>query len=106
MSTTRFSPESWLRAAQAIDEEAATFQSRARVRLGSLAPDDLGPRGTLVDKAFAAVFPQRIADLRDEADRVVRGLQGDAATMVTTAHRYTQAEDAAVDLVRELRREV
>lgn len=92
-----FSPESWERSAQRITEDGETFASSCATKLSGMTTGALNcdGYGTMMDAAFAMIFPASVEAFQETAEGLGRGfgMLGDAMNAVGASYRGTEIDN-------------
>ncbi|GAA4894706.1 hypothetical protein GCM10025789_10050 [Tessaracoccus lubricantis] len=101
--SVEFEPSTWDRGGSAVAEEAASFASRARSALGGMSTDALGcnGNGTLMDAAFAILFPAAIGAFAETADGLATGFDNIGLAMQDMGDAYRGIEVLNAEEARE-----
>ena len=99
MSVT-FEPDSWDRAAERVISDGEAFAAACEARMSGMTTAALNCDGfgTLMDAAFAVVFPPSIQAFQETAAGLGRGFSrlGDAMGAVGAPYRATEEEGTAI----------
>lgn len=104
--TIEFEPSSWLKAAEALLEEAEAFRSGANATLAG--NSDVGALGaaagsTLADAAIASVLPPVFEEVAATIAELSAGLSEEAGLMRQAARDYADTESENDSLARDSR---
>lgn len=95
--TVEFNPESWERGAERIAEDGIAFANRATQTLEAMTTARLNCEGfgTMMDAAFAMIFPPSVGAFHETAAGLGIGFVNVADAMSAIASSYRGAEDEA-----------
>ncbi|RRD47209.1 hypothetical protein [Tessaracoccus sp. OH4464_COT-324] len=95
--TIRFHPESWEKGSRAIAQDAEAFAKRAESAFAGMTSQRLGcdGNGTMMDAAFAIVFPVAVEAFRETAAGLAEGFDAVSDGMSATAEAYRAAAEYA-----------
>lgn len=94
MNDIEFNPDTWDKSGAAVSEETAAFATSASATLGGMSTDALGcnGNGTLMDAAFAILFPAALGAFSETAQGLTAGFENIGLAMQDMGDAYRGIE--------------
>ncbi len=105
MTEVKFTPETWLTAANELLKEAEGFQQQAAATLSSASSiDQLGAAQgmSMADVALATVLPPVFEQLGEQIVQLADGLAAESEAMEDSGRAYQEIEEANTALAQEV----